>query len=470
MSELVVAMIGNPNTGKTTLFNRFTGLRQKIANWPGVTVEKKTGAFRLGALWLAVLLAAFVTSVVGVVGFVGLAAPMAVRMLGVRRFATVAGWSAVLGALLLTATDLALQGLAQLTVMPIPTGAMTSVLGGALLLWLLPRLRLGGKPPATAQTVAPFAGTSGRWALAVAALAVSIWLALIAGQSLSGWTWLDLARARDMLEWRFPRTLAAGSAGAILAVAGVVLQRLTGNPMASPEILGVSGGAALGFIVALFLIPGVSAVGLAGAGLIGALAGIAVVLAVNRRHGFAPDMILLTGVAVTAAVNGVQSLLLAGGDPRGQQAIAWMSGSTYYVDMTAAAGIAAAAIVTLATTPLFSRWLDLLPLGPTAARALGVPVLRSRFILLLVVAAMTACATLIVGPLSFAGLLAPHMARLAGFARARAHLLGAALLGAALMVLADWIGRQALYPQEIPAGLVAALVGGTYFILGLRRL
>lgn len=83
---------------------------------------------------------------------------------------------------------------------------------------------------------------------------------------------------------------------------------------------------------------------------------------------------------------------------------------------------------------------------------------------------MTACATLVVGPLSFIGLLAPHMARLVGFSRARAHLLGAALIGALLMIVADWLGRQLLFPQEIPAGLVASLLGGAYFMWGLRRM
>ena len=85
-------------------------------------------------------------------------------------------------------------------------------------------------------------------------------------------------------------------------------------------------------------------------------------------------------------------------------------------------------------------------------------------------ALLTACATLVVGPLSFIGLLAPHMARLVGFSRAKQHLLGAALIGMLLMVLADWVGRQVIFPYEIPAGLVASLIGGAYFMWGLRRL
>ena len=91
-------------------------------------------------------------------------------------------------------------------------------------------------------------------------------------------------------------------------------------------------------------------------------------------------------------------------------------------------------------------------------------------LILLLVALLTASATLVIGPLSFVGLLAPHMAKLMGLVRARAHLLGASLCGALLMVLADWAGQQLLFPMEIPAGLVSTLLGGAYFMWCLRRL
>jgi ferric hydroxamate transport system permease protein len=122
-----------------------------------------------------------------------------------------------------------------------------------------------------------------------------------------------------------------------------------------------------------------------------------------------------------------------------------------------------------ASTRPLTRWLDILPLGAATSRSLGIGLNRAR-LLLLVVALLTACATLVVGPLSFVGLLAPHMARLLGLSRARQHLLGAALVGMLLMVLADWVGRQVIFPYEVPAGLVASLIGGAYFMWGLRRL
>ena len=426
---------------------------------------------RLAALAVAVFLAACVTSVVGVVGFVGLAAPAAVRLLGVRGFGAVAAWSVLLGALLLAVIDLLLQSLSASTPFIIPTGAMTAVLGGPLLLWLLLRLKLPERPPPPQSLPSPRARRAPpRWWPIIATLAVAVGIALVTGQTPDGWRLVDMAQASAMLEWRLPRTVAAGSAGAILALAGVILQRLTQNPLASPELLGVSGGAALGLIGSLFLLPGTTAPVLVTAGIVGALAGIAVVILLNRRYGFIPERVLLTGVAVTATVTGIQTVLLAGGDPRTQQAIAWMSGSTYYVDMPAAVTIAVTATFFLLVVPVFSRWLNLLPLGAATATALGVRVTGSRLVLLLLVAVLTACATLIVGPLSFVGLLAPHMARLMGFAGARAHLLGAACLGCLLMVAADWMGRHILYPQEIPAGLVASLLAGTYFVVGMRRL
>lgn len=128
------------------------------------------------------------------------------------------------------------------------------------------------------------------------------------------------------------------------------------------------------------------------------------------------------------------------------------------------------ALLMLAACLLVSRWLDLMPMGPAVATALGIHLGRAQLTILLLVAVLTASATMVIGPLSFAGLLAPHLARLMGLVRARWHLLGAAGCGALLMVSADWIGQQILFPQEVPVGLVSTLLGGAYFMWCLRRL
>ena len=256
----------------------------------------------------------------------------------------------------------------------------------------------------------------------------------------------------------------------MLATAGTVIQRLSGNPMASPEVIGISSGTALGLIIAMFSGIGVSLVGLYLGGLVGAMASLSVIVLLNRKSGFQPERVLLTGVAITALMNAVQSFVLAGGDPRSYQVLAWLSGSTYFVTEATLLPLAVATFVLVGFSFLTARWLDILPLGEASSRALGVKVGQARGLLLLLVALLTVSATLVVGPLSFIGLMAPHLARLFGFSRAREHLICSALVGMGLMLLADWLGRQMLYPQEIPAGLVASLIGGMYLMWGLRRL
>jgi len=424
---------------------------------------------RLGGLGLAVFITGCVVSVVGIIGFIGLAAPNIMRLAGARRLKARLLGSVLLGALLLATTDLLLQGFSGKLPTLIPTGATTAALGAPLLLWLIPRLRLTARrPPSASRTESHRHPMPGRLMLILAILIAGIAVVgLTLGQGVEGW---GLALDPAVLEWRWPRILAAAGSGVLLAVAGTLIQRVTANPMASPELLGISGGAAIALIITLFLVQGPSNLMLVGAGTLGALVTLGVLVALNHASGFQPERLLLCGVAITALFDAVRSIVLAGGDPRGQQVVAWLSGSTYYVDPTSALVVLASALLfALATQPL-GRWLDILPLGAATARALGIRVEGARFALLALVALLTAGATLIVGPLSFVGLLAPHMARMLGFSRARSHMAGAALLGALLMVTADWLGRQLLFPEEIPAGLVASLIGGSYFMWGLRKL
>lgn len=426
---------------------------------------------RFAGMGLAVFITGSIVSVVGIIGFIGLAAPNIVRMAGARKLGTRLLWSTLLGAVLLATTDLLLQQASGMAATLIPTGAITGALGAPLLMWLIPRLKLqGDRPPQSAGVFAHRHPAPSRLAtgLLLALLAATV-LGLLVGQGADGWYWLA-PNNWDVMQWRLPRVMAAAASGLMLAIAGTILQRLSANPMASPEVLGISGGCAIALILGVFLLPEPTNMMLVGVGTLGAFATLLLLVGINRKSGFLPERLLLTGVAVSALFDAVRSVMLAGGDPRGQQVIAWLAGSTYYVDITNAVVVGGvAAVLSMVTLP-FTRWLDILPLGAATAKALGVTLNRARLALLLLVALLTACATLVVGPLSFIGLLAPHMARLVGFSKARQHLLGAALIGMLLMVLADWVGRQVVFPYEIPAGLVASLIGGAYFMWGLRRL
>lgn len=429
-------------------------------------------SLRLAGLGLAVFVTACVVSVVGLIGFIGLAAPAMVRLLGIRQLGQRLLWAPVLGALLLAATDLLLQSVSRFWPMLIPTGAMTALLGAPLLLWLIPRLSLkSGTPKAsTGLLVARHPAPTRLITLLLLGLGLAIIGSLLFGQGMHGWSWPSWLRWQAQLEWRLPRTLAAGAAGILLALAGTLLQRVSNNPMASPELLGVSGGTFMGVIATALLLPALPLPMMLLGGLLGAFGCLLLLVLVNRKHGFQPERILLSGIAITALFEPLQAIALANGDMRVQQLLSWMSGSTYYVTLPVAYGLVALAVLMLAGCLLISRWLDLLPMGPALATALGIRLNRAQLAILLLVAVLTASATLVVGPLSFVGLLAPHMAKLMGLVRARWHLLGAAASGALLMVSADWIGQQILFPQDVPVGLVSTLLGGAYFMWCLRRL
>ncbi|USD67614.1 Fe(3+)-hydroxamate ABC transporter permease FhuB [Vibrio sp. SCSIO 43136] len=436
----------------------------------GVSLVK----LRFICLGLAVLITSWIVAQVGVIGFVGLAAPAIARAAGVHRLGPKLLASMLLGALLLTITDLAIQMLPSLAAMIVPTGAVTAALGAPLLLWLLPKLSLHGQ--GQTQTTMIRRGHQGHLKsrkaqyLCLILLLVSFFIFCTFSVQHSGWQWLAVSNDWQLLQWRWPRLLAAAGAGLLLAIAGTLIQRLSGNPMASPEVLGISSGTALGLLVAMFSGVGVSVAGLYIGGVVGALVTMTVIVLLNRKSGFQPERVLLTGIAITALMNAVQSFVLAGGDPRSYQALAWISGSTYYVTTQSLIPMLLGGVVLVAASFAVGRWLDILPLGEVTSRTVGIKVNQSRGLLLLLVALLTVSATLVVGPLSFVGLMAPHLARLFCGSRAVNHLLWSAIIGTGLMLCADWLSRQVLYPQELPAGLIASMIGGTYLLFGLRRL
>ncbi len=427
---------------------------------------------RFIGLGLAIFLTGCVVSVAGVISFIGLVAPALTKMLGARTLKQRLVWSPILGALLLLCTDLFVQLISDQLPALVPTGATTALLGAPLLLWMIPQLKTGRQFSAGKPSSLPLRRAEKPELLLgvlIAVLVIFCVFALLAGQGADGWQWSSHQLNSAVYEWRFPRIMAAMSAGVLLALAGTIIQRLTGNPMASPELLGINSGAAIGLIITLWLFPLVSLLTLGVVGIGSALLVLTLIILLNQRSGFHSDRLLLTGMAVTALFEPVSSILLANNDPRGQQILAWISGSTYYMNNHLALFASGLAILMLFASRLFIRWLDIFPLGNVTATSLGIESLRARLILLVFVALLTVVSTLIVGPLSFVGLLAPHMARMLGLSRAGHQLLGAVLLGGSLMVLADWAGRQILFPQEVPAGLVASLIGGTYFMWMLRK-
>ncbi|SHO67186.1 iron complex transport system permease protein [Pseudoxanthobacter soli DSM 19599] len=428
-----------------------------------------TAAIRLATVAVAVWLASSVVSEVGVIGFVGLAAPALARLSGARTPKAMLIAAPLAGAVLLWLAD----GMVQLLSgggERVPTGAATALLGGPLLLWLLPRLglfrpsSLGAQPGAVPRAARPAAMIGAVAALTLLAAIV----ALVVGRGPDGWTLATGPLLADLAEWRLPRTIVAAAAGALLAASGTVLQRVTANPLAGPEILGVGSGAGVGIAAALLVLPapGLAVQALAAAA--GAILVLAALLAIARRADLGPERLLLAGIAVGALCSAIITAVIATGSPAAFALLGWIGGSTNAADWSeaAAAGLASAVLI-LSLLPAL-RWLDILPLGSVAG-ALGVPERMSRFILIVLAGLSAAFAALFVGPLSFAGLIAPHLARLAGLTRTLPMLAGAVAIGAGLMVASDWLARMAAYPYQLPLGLFASLLAGPYLVWLLGR-
>ena len=425
---------------------------------------------RLGALTLAIVISAFLVNAVGIIGFIGLFAPLLAKMLGARRLLSRLLLAPLIGALILWLSDQLILWLTRVW-MEVSTGSMTALIGAPLLLWLLPRLRSMSAPSMNASDSVANERHHVQW-FALGGLVIllaGVAVALTLGRDAQGWHWASGSLLDELLQWRWPRIASALIAGVMLAVAGCIIQRLTGNPMASPEVLGISSGAAFGVVLMLFMVPGNAFGWLLPAGSLGAAVTLIVILVAAGRGGFSPQRMLLAGMALSTAFTMLLMMLQASGDPRMAQILTWISGSTYNATGKQVVQSAAAMLVLLMLVPLCRRWLTILPLGGETARSIGMALTPARIGLLLLAACLTAAATLTIGPLSFVGLMAPHIARMMGFRRTMPHIVISALIGGLLLVFADWCGRMLMFPYQIPAGLLSTFIGAPYFIYLLRK-
>lgn len=411
---------------------------------------------RLSGLGVAVGLGAAVAASVGVIGFIGIAAPAIARRAGARRLKAQMIAAPLIGALLVWLADQSVQHLGFTG--EVPAGTATALIGAPLLLFLLPSLHHGIEENVAPPSPQRRCGMTGLALLALLLMALFA-AALLTGRDATGWGWAGT----DLLSLRLPRVTVALAAGVMLGMAGAALQRVTGNPMAAPEVLGVAPGAALGVMVLMLAAPGIERLPMLLAAAAGAGLALLALFLVSRREASSGERLLLAGVAIATGASALEALVLAGGDLRLDALVAWMSGSTYRATMADAALALAGMAATLLLLPAAARSLEILPLGPVA-RALGFDPRRERAKLVALIVLPVAAATLAMGPLSFVGLVGPHMARLIGFRRALPHLLASGLLGGGVLMAADWCGRVLFFPWQLPAGLIAAFIGGPYFL------
>lgn len=264
---------------------------------------------------------------------------------------------------------------------------------------------------------------------------------------------------------RLPRTLAAFGVGSLLALAGVLLQALFRNPLADPFVLGVSGGAAVGALLAMMA--GAALWVIQGSAVTGAVVAVVIVHLLARSGG--TTRLLLTGVVLASACGAVVTVLLSIADAsRLRGMVFWLAGDLEWaVDPLASA---LTAMFTVAIAVLMARPLNVLAAGELRARSVGMNLEAWRTFVFVGCAALTAVAVVSAGTIGFVGLITPHIVRLAF--RTSDHRLvapAAALLGGTLLACADVAARTVVAPTQLPVGAIMALIGAPLFIALLRR-
>ncbi len=286
----------------------------------------------------------------------------------------------------------------------------------------------------------------------------------------------DLLTTHIVVDLRLPRVLAAALVGAGLALCGAVLQSLTGNPLADPYLLGMSGAASLGAVLALTA--GAGAVGFLGAGavsvsaFVAALAGLLLVflIATNRAGALVSGRLILAGIAVGQFAAAVTAALVLFGDrDAAHRVLQWTLGSVAGVRWSGVGVIAVVVAATCAVVAAHTRVLDSFAFGERPAASLGTDVERSRWVLYGMTSMCTAALVAQAGVIGFVGLVVPHAARmLVGPLHARL-LPVVTLAGAVLLVWADIAARSVLPGRELPISIVTAVVGVPVFVWLLRR-
>jgi len=269
---------------------------------------------------------------------------------------------------------------------------------------------------------------------------------------------------------RLPRALVALLVGMGLAISGTILQGLTRNPLAAPEIIGINSGASLVAVTFIVLLPGMPVGLLPVAAFVGGLGAAIAIYLLAWNQGSSPVRLILVGIGLTALTGSLTSLMITFGEINAvSQALVWLTGSVYGRTWEHLWPLLPWLIIFVPLSLVLARDLDTLNLGDNLAQGLGSRIEWTRGLLLLCTVALAGSSVATAGAIGFVGLMAPHLARqLVGPSHA-GLIPVAALTGACIVELADLAGRLLFAPIELPCGVITAIIGAPYFLWLLYR-
>lgn len=269
---------------------------------------------------------------------------------------------------------------------------------------------------------------------------------------------------------RLPRTVLACCVGALLGLSGFLLQRLMRNPLASPDIVGITSGASVGAVLFITLATGAAPVWQPVWAFTGAVFAAGTLLLLTWRQNLSITRVVLVGICLNSGFTAITTLLLVMSESTtSAMAYTWLTGTLYGAKSGVNQWLVPATLLALAGCLLLKRELTVLALNDEQQIGLGLPGLPLRLLILGLSAAMAALAVSFAGAIGFLGLLAPHLARQLIPKNQALQLIGCALIGANLLLLADLIGRTLFLPRDLPAGIFVSAIGGPFFVVLLAR-
>lgn len=271
-------------------------------------------------------------------------------------------------------------------------------------------------------------------------------------------------------EFRVPRMLLGILVGAALAISGAAIQGVIRNPLASPDVIGITKGASLAAVIVIIVFPTAPLFVLPVASFIGALVISLILSLLISWQGIKGSQLALIGMAIGAVAMALVQYLLIRNPMEANIALVWLTGSLFGRSMDHVLTILPWLIVAIPVIFLYARKLDILHLGEEVATALGTHVQRTKMILLFTSVMLAGAAISVVGGLSFLGLIAPHIARSLVGHQHRHIVAMSGLVGALLMVIADGLARIIAPPIDIPVGVLIAIIGAPYFLYVLRKM
>ncbi|MDQ7175888.1 iron chelate uptake ABC transporter family permease subunit [Staphylococcus chromogenes] len=273
-----------------------------------------------------------------------------------------------------------------------------------------------------------------------------------------------------LVEYRIPRMILGILVGAALAISGAVIQGVVRNPLASPDVIGITKGASLAAVIVIIVFPAAPLFVLPFASFVGAMVISIVLSLLISFKGVKGSQLALIGMAIGAIAMALVQYLLIRSPMEANIALVWLTGSLFGRNYQHIISILPWLIVAIPVIMLYSRKLDLLHLGEDVATSLGTHVKRTKMILLVAAVMLAGAAISVAGGLSFLGLIAPHIARsIVGHKHVHIVMMSG-LIGGLLIVFADGLARMIAPPLDIPVGVLIAIIGAPYFLYVLRKM